>query len=81
MSKSHDPNAEIEAIGIDNERNERSLLRKLDRRLLPAVGVLYLLSFLDRSNGRLAQMLLFRNSANLSQLGMPVLRAWSMTCI
>lgn len=31
--------------------NERSLLRKLDVRLLPAVGVLYLLSFLDRSNG------------------------------
>lgn len=31
--------------------NERSLLRKLDLRLLPAVGVLYLLSFLDRSNG------------------------------
>ncbi|KAI2633537.1 MFS general substrate transporter [Hypomontagnella submonticulosa] len=30
--------------------NERSLLRKLDLRLLPAVGVLYLLSFLDRSN-------------------------------
>ncbi|KAI0595725.1 major facilitator superfamily domain-containing protein [Biscogniauxia sp. FL1348] len=30
--------------------NERSLLRKIDARLLPAVGVLYLLSFLDRSN-------------------------------
>ncbi|KAK0728760.1 major facilitator superfamily domain-containing protein [Lasiosphaeria miniovina] len=30
--------------------NEGSLLRKLDRRLLPAVGILYLLSFLDRSN-------------------------------
>ncbi|KAK0609503.1 major facilitator superfamily domain-containing protein [Bombardia bombarda] len=30
--------------------NETSLLRKLDRRLLPAVGILYLLSFLDRSN-------------------------------
>ncbi|KAF4126626.1 Sugar (and other) transporter [Geosmithia morbida] len=30
--------------------NERSLLRKLDLKLLPAVGVLYLLSFLDRSN-------------------------------
>ncbi|KAI5856748.1 MFS general substrate transporter [Durotheca rogersii] len=32
------------------EINERALLRKLDARLLPAVGVLYLLSFLDRSN-------------------------------
>jgi hypothetical protein len=31
--------------------NEKSLLRKLDARLLPAVSILYLLSFLDRSNG------------------------------
>ncbi|EFQ87463.1 hypothetical protein P3342_002454 [Pyrenophora teres f. teres] len=30
--------------------NEKSLLRKLDLRLLPAVSILYLLSFLDRSN-------------------------------
>lgn len=30
--------------------NERALLRKLDWRLLPPVTVLYLLSFLDRSN-------------------------------
>ncbi|KAK8052234.1 MFS transporter [Apiospora rasikravindrae] len=30
--------------------NEKKLLRKLDYHLLPAVGVLYLLSFLDRSN-------------------------------
>jgi hypothetical protein len=28
------------------------LLRKLDLRLLPAVSILYLLSFLDRSNGK-----------------------------
>ena len=33
------------------EVNERSLLRKIDGTLLPAVGILYLLSFLDRSNG------------------------------
>lgn len=33
-----------------NKVNEKSLLRKLDIRLLPAVGILYLLSFLDRSN-------------------------------
>ena len=32
--------------------NERALLRKLDLKLLPAVTALYLLSFLDRSNGR-----------------------------
>jgi hypothetical protein len=31
--------------------DEKSLLRKLDGHLLPAVGLLYLLSFLDRSNG------------------------------
>ena len=31
--------------------NEKALLRKLDRKLLPAVSLLYLLSFLDRSNG------------------------------
>ncbi|KAI1332368.1 major facilitator superfamily domain-containing protein [Xylariaceae sp. FL0255] len=30
--------------------NERALLRKIDAYLLPVVGVLYLLSFLDRSN-------------------------------
>ncbi|CAH0032475.1 unnamed protein product [Clonostachys rhizophaga] len=29
---------------------EKSLLRKIDGQLLPAVGILYLLSFLDRSN-------------------------------
>lgn len=31
--------------------DEKRLLRKIDARLLPAVGILYLLSFLDRSNG------------------------------
>lgn len=34
--------------------NEEKLLRKLDSTLLPAVSVLYLLSFLDRSNGTLS---------------------------
>lgn len=32
--------------------NEKALLRKLDLKLLPALTLLYLLSFLDRSNGR-----------------------------
>ena len=32
--------------------NEKAFVRKLDLKLLPAVTVLYLLSFLDRSNGR-----------------------------
>jgi hypothetical protein len=31
--------------------NEKKLLRKLDYRLLPPLILLYLLSFLDRSNG------------------------------
>ena len=38
-------------ITPDAEINEASLLRKIDAKLLPAVGILYLLSFLDRSNG------------------------------
>ena len=33
--------------------NESKLLAKIDLRLLPAVSILYLLSFLDRSNGTL----------------------------
>ena len=37
----------------DNARSieDKRLLRKLDLRLLPALTLLYLLSFLDRSNG------------------------------
>lgn len=37
--------------------NEKSLLRKLDLRLLPPLTLLYLLSFLDRSNGSFALIL------------------------
>lgn len=32
--------------------NQKALLRKLDQKLLPALTLLFLLSFLDRSNGR-----------------------------
>jgi hypothetical protein len=39
-------------VGVVDGVDEKSLLRKLDRNLLPAVGILYLLSFLDRSNGK-----------------------------
>lgn len=39
-------NEEVGGVSI----NENALLRKIDFRLLPAVGILYLLSFLDRSN-------------------------------
>ncbi|EFQ29621.1 major facilitator superfamily transporter [Colletotrichum graminicola M1.001] len=34
----------------DEGVNTKALLRKMDAKLLPAVGILYLLSFLDRSN-------------------------------
>ena len=46
------PDINIEAFA-QGKINEKALLRKLDWRLLPAVSVLYLLSFLDRSNGTL----------------------------
>ena len=39
--------ADSEYAGV----NEKTLLRKLDLNLLPALTLLYLLSFLDRSNG------------------------------
>ena len=43
-------NEDLDAsFGVD----EKALLRKLDLRLLPALTLLYLLSFLDRSNGDL----------------------------
>ncbi|KAF4443383.1 hypothetical protein F53441_11432 [Fusarium austroafricanum] len=41
---------ETGTIDSSSSVNEKALLRKLDLRLLPAVGILYLLSFLDRSN-------------------------------
>jgi hypothetical protein len=40
-----------ETLVLDSA-SEKKLLRKLDSRLLPAVSILYLLSFLDRSNGK-----------------------------
>jgi hypothetical protein len=43
--------SEESEVGVIDGVHEKSLLRKLDRNLLPAVGILYLLSFLDRSNG------------------------------
>lgn len=43
--------SDVEAIAL-GEVNEKKLLRTLDLRLLPAVSILYLLSFLDRSNGK-----------------------------
>lgn len=52
---SSSPASDSETAG--SKINERALLRKLDMRLLPAVGILYLLSFLDRSNGNVENSL------------------------
>jgi hypothetical protein len=45
-SRSPSSSSVAEGVGI----NEKALLRKLDYRLLPPLTLLYLLSFLDRSN-------------------------------
>jgi hypothetical protein len=56
-SEEKDPQLDLEEPGTpssnleaDGNVNERALLRKLDYKLLPALSILYLLSFLDRSN-------------------------------
>lgn len=46
-----DLSEEAGTVDSSSQINEKALLRKLDLKLLPAVGILYLLSFLDRSNG------------------------------
>lgn len=66
-SPSGDNSPPEESSDIEHEPiNEKALLRKLDGQLLPAVGILYLLSFLDRSNGNIrisaAQMQEFTDS-------------------
>lgn len=44
--------SDVDALEATTGINEKKLLRKLDLRLLPPLTLLYLLSFLDRSNGR-----------------------------
>jgi sugar phosphate permease len=56
-------NVEIEEASAINER---SLIRKMDRKLLPAVTVLYLLSFLDRSNVANAKVEGLAEAVNMS---------------
>ena len=57
--------------------NEKALLRKLDLKLLPALTLLYLLSFLDRSNGRPFQPYLsLLELLTPAKLPMRVSRAW-----
>ena len=46
---SHASSSDLDAHG-DYAAEEKRILRKLDRHLLPGVCLLYLLSFLDRSN-------------------------------
>lgn len=48
--KSNSPAASSHAPEDQVNINEKALLRKLDLRLLPPLTILYLLSFLDRSN-------------------------------
>lgn len=45
------PHSDASSIEEPSHINEKALLRKLDFKLLPALTLLYLLSFLDRSNG------------------------------
>jgi hypothetical protein len=50
--------------------SEKKLLRKLDLRLLPPLTLLYLLSFLDRSNGLCKTSEQVTHHANPRQLAM-----------
>ncbi|KAJ3063002.1 hypothetical protein HK102_008587, partial [Quaeritorhiza haematococci] len=45
------------------ERMERELVRKMDRRIIPFIALLYLLSFLDRVNIGNARVVGFKNGA------------------
>ena len=56
--------------------NERALLRKIDLKILPAVTLLYLLSFLDRSNGRLSKPDNPIRKLTASQLPMRASKVW-----
>ena len=46
----------IEPVAADYGVSEGALLRKIDRHVLPGVVILYLLSFLDRSNVAIAKL-------------------------
>ena len=56
--------------------SEQRLLRKLDFKLLPALTLLYLLSFLDRSNGKGSRRICRCIPTDSSQLAMPVWSTW-----
>ena len=54
--------------------DEKRLLRKLDANLLPAVIILYLLSFLDRSNGASYRFLPLNDVLHVNAHGMRALQ-------
>lgn len=56
--------------------NEKKLLRKLDLKLLPPLSLLYLLSFLDRSNGKSPLPSYRIPTYTCHQLEMPGLKVW-----
>jgi hypothetical protein len=47
-----DASLDLAALEAKYGINEKKFLRKLDLKLLPVLTLLYLLSFLDRSNGQ-----------------------------
>ena len=77
----------IEEVSCDHateesgeEIDERKLLRKIDLHLLPMLTLLFLLSFLDRSNGnRLLSPFVCLPLIPL-QLEMLVSKVWPRTC-
>ena len=73
-----EPNEDIELVyGV----NEKALVRKLDFKLLPPLTLLYLLSFLDRSNGSdHTSSLESVNGLRCPKLPMRESRGWSRTC-
>ncbi|EEY16044.1 conserved hypothetical protein [Verticillium alfalfae VaMs.102] len=50
------PSDIVHALEIEHGIKEKALIRKIDYKLLPALGLLYLLSFLDRSNAILVSV-------------------------
>ena len=59
--------------------DEKKLLRKLDWHLIPGLTVLFLLSYLDRSNGNPSLLFLPCLQLTLFQSEMPVSRVSSQT--
>jgi len=49
-NQGREPSLSDESLTNPTGINEKALVRKLDLRLLPPLTLLYLLSFLDRSN-------------------------------